>query len=290
MLYLFTGTPGSGKSLDAARIIKRCLNDGIKRDGRPTHPVIANFDINPKTKHYDCFTYCPNNELVPAYLYEFADDYWSGRPVKEETIYLFVDEAQLIFNSRDWSQGDRMAWIEFLSQHRHYGYRIYFMCQFDRMIDRQIRSLAEYEVKHRKVSSFGLKGKLLRYAALGELFCAVTVYYGMSEKIGAEFYRANRSLFRLYDSYTRFRRVGSAEPGALGGPQAMRDDPPETETCAADGDTAPLPPIHNRPRAQKAPKRPPKPAQRVNNPFAVLHDAAIPSDPQRLKLLALPEV
>lgn len=305
MLFLFTGTPGSGKSLDAARIIRRCLSVGRKRDGRPVHPVIANFDINPDTRGFDCFTYCPNNELTPDFLYSFADGYWDGRPVKEETIYLFVDEAQLIFNSRDWSQNDRMSWIEFLSQHRHYGYRIYFMCQFDRMIDRQIRSLAEYEVKHRKVSSFGIKGKLIRYAVLGELFCAVTVYYGMNEKTGAEFYRASKSLFRLYDSYSRFRRVGSAEGGGSGVPRPMRDGTALTTDDADKGDTRPFPAVVERlfaprlPRPSAASLSPssnpfrkpstPSPAP-VSNPFSDLRSAAVPSDPRRLELLRLPEV
>lgn len=234
MLFLFTGTPGSGKSLHAAKIIKEQLSYGRNRSGVPCHPVLANFDINPNTKGFDCFHYVPNHEMTPQLLYDYALDYWDGRPVEEETIYLFIDEAQLIFNSRDWSQNDRMAWIEFLSQHRHYGYRIYFMCQFDRMIDRQIRSLAEYQVIHRKVSSLGWKGKLARLFCFGELFVAVTVYYGMKEKIGAEFYRARKSLFRLYDSYTTFRRTAPAH-GGEGGATGTHPNPRAAEPPAESG-------------------------------------------------------
>ena len=242
MLLLFTGTPGSGKSLHAAKIIKEQLSYGRNRRGLPCHPVICNFDINPGTKHYDCFTYVPNNEMTPDFLYDYAREYWGNRPVKEETIYLFVDEAQLIFNSRDWSQSDRMAWIEFLSQHRHYGYRIYFMCQFDRMIDRQIRSLAEYQVVHRKVSSLGWKGKLVKLVSFGELFCAVTMYYGLKEKIGAEFFRARKSLYRLYDSYNTLRRKGQShggEGGATGTrPNSRAATPAHESICDV---TTPLP-------------------------------------------------
>lgn len=301
MLYLFTGTPGSGKSLHAAKIIKECLATGRRRDGRFALPVIANFDINPDTRGYDGFTYVNNFELTPDWLYEYAEEYWQGIHVKEETIYLFIDEAQLIFNSRDWSQHDRMAWIEFLSQHRHYGYRIYFMCQFDRMIDRQIRSLAEYEVKHRKVSSIGWKGKVVKLLCFGELFVAVTVYYGMNEKVGAEFYRARKSLFRLYDSYSRFRRVGGAEGGELGplpdAPTARADS--ANDSCGA---TEKLPTVKQRPFCVHVPERVTKAFNSLPSPQALAaplaHDSKLwkvaPAwsidRPSRIRLENLPEV
>ena len=37
------------------------------------------------------------------------------------------------------------------SQHRKLGYRVILIAQFDRMLDRQIRSVLEYEYIHRKV-------------------------------------------------------------------------------------------------------------------------------------------
>ena len=81
-----------------------------------------------------------------------------------------------------------------------FGYRILFVTQFDRMIGRQIRCLAEYEVKHRTMDSFGIRGKIASLLAFGQLFCAVAVYYGMDEKTGARFFRGRRSLYRLYDT------------------------------------------------------------------------------------------
>lgn len=225
MIYLFTGTPGSGKSLHAARLIR----DSLKW---AKLPVIANFPINEGTKGYERFTYVPNDKLTPDFLYDFARNFWGGRPVKEDKITLVVDEAQLLFNSRDWGQSNRMAWIEFLSQHRHFGYRIFLMCQFDRMIDRQIRSLCEYEWQHRKLGNYGWKGKFMRLFTFGELFICVKVFYGLGDKIGTEVFRADRKLFKLYDSYSTFRRVGGAEGGALGGPRPMADGAPEGAPAA----------------------------------------------------------
>lgn len=205
MIYLYSGTPGSGKSLHVASEIRDWLI--WKR-----LPVIANFDINPDTRGYaERFTYIPNNELKPSYLYDFAARYWKGRCVSEDSILLVIDEAQLVYNARDWQSGrDRMDWIEFFSQHRHFGYKVVLIAQFDRMIDRQIRSLIEVEVNHRKLGNFGWKGKLLSLPFGGKIFAAVSIYYGLREHIGTQWLLPRRKLFRLYDSYNRFEQVPDA--------------------------------------------------------------------------------
>ena len=201
MIYLYSGTPGSGKSLHTARDILDALK--VKK-----LPVIANFDINPDTKGYaERFTYRDNMSLTPDFLLAFSEDFFKGRKVKEDRILLVIDEAQLVFNSRNWNQGQRMAWIEFFSQHRHFGYKIILIAQFDRMIDRQIRSLVEIEVNHRKMGNFGVKGLLLSLPFRGRLFLAISYYYGLNEKVGTSFLLPRRRYFRLYDSYSRFRRV-----------------------------------------------------------------------------------
>lgn len=201
MIYLYSGTPGSGKSLHTARDILDALR--VKK-----LPVIANFDINPDTKGYsDRFTYRDNLSLTPDFLIKFSEDYFKGRKVKEDCILLVIDEAQLVFNSRNWNQGQRMVWIEFFSQHRHFGYKVILIAQFDRMIDRQIRSLVEIEVNHRKMGNFGVKGLLFSLPFRGRLFLAISYYYGLKEKVGTSFLLPRRRYFRLYDSYSRFRRV-----------------------------------------------------------------------------------
>ena len=219
MLFLYTDTPGSGKSLHVAKDVKEHLSYGL--------PVLANFPISPEVRGYERFRYVDNLSMTPDFLVSFAREFWGDRKVKEDRILLCVDEAQLLFNSRNWSQSDRMGWITFLSQHRHFGYKILFITQFDRMIDRQIRSLAEYEVKHRKMSSFGVRGKVASLLAGGQVFCAVTVYYGMNEKTGARFFRGKRSLYRLYDSYALFEGCGGGAEGRGDGvPAPMTDGAP----------------------------------------------------------------
>lgn len=201
MIYLYSGTPGSGKSLHVARDIRDALR--LKRK-----PVIANFDIDHSTRNYSkLFKFRTNDQLSPEWLTDFAVNYWKGRKVVEDEILLVVDEAQLVFNSRTWNAKSRRDWIEFLSQHRHYGYKIILIAQFDRMIDRQIRCLVEIEVNHRKMGNFGLKGLLLSLPFRGRLFLAVSYYYGLKEKVNTTFLLPRRAYFRLYDSYNRFRPV-----------------------------------------------------------------------------------
>ena len=73
---------------------------------------------------------------------------------------------------------------------------------FDRMIDRQIRSLIEYEYIHRKVSNFGLRGMFLCAVMLSpKLFVSVKVWYPMKEKVSSEFFKCKRKYYSLYDTY-----------------------------------------------------------------------------------------
>lgn len=198
MIYLYSGTPGSGKSLHMARVIYYTL---VRNK-----PVICNFEINRKyLKHKEKFEYVDNSGLNPDYLMQYSKDYFNGRTVREGEITLFIDECQTMFNARSWDAKGRESWNKFFQLHRHYGYDIVLVAQFDRMIDRQIRSLIEYEVIHRKVSNLGWRGKLLCALMLApKLFTAVKIWYPMKERIGSEMFRASKRYYRLYDTYMTF--------------------------------------------------------------------------------------
>lgn len=200
MISLYSGTPGSGKSLHVANRLYWWIKAG--------NPCVCNFPIaleKIRTKKEKRFTYVDNAHLSPAFLIDYAQSYIKEKGhVKEGSILLVIDECQLLFNSRDWGQKGRDAWLAFYTMHRHLGFDIILVAQFDRMIDRQIRSLIEYEYIHRKVSNFGWKGKLLSAVVLGNLFVSVKVWYPMKEKVGSEFYRAKKVYYGLYDTYAMF--------------------------------------------------------------------------------------
>ena len=127
-----------------------------------------------------------------------------GRKPKEGEILLVIDECQMLFNSRDWGRKDRAEWLSFFTQHRKLGYEIVLIAQFDRMLDRQVRSLIEYEYIHRKVSNFGIKGKILSLFCGGNLFVSVKVWYPMKEKVSSEFFIARKKYYTIYDTFTLF--------------------------------------------------------------------------------------
>lgn len=198
MIYLYSGTPGSGKSLHMARDIMVKL--------KRKHGVIANFPINTnklkkgifRKPGFGKFTYIDNSELTADFLKEYA--YKHHKIGKEGQTLVCIDECQVIFNAREFSRKDRMEWVKFFSQHRKLGYNIILISQNDRMIDRQIRCLIEYEYKHRKANCFGFIGMLIPVP----LFVSVIYWYGIREKIGTEFFTYRKKLSTLYDSYALF--------------------------------------------------------------------------------------
>ena len=187
MIYLYSGTPGSGKSLHQASDIYWWLHNG--------HSCICNFEINlDKIKIRDRkklgeFYYISNDVLRPELLVKYSQLYFRDHRFKEGAIRLYIDECQLLFNAREWNTKGRKEWLSFFTQHRKYGYDIYLIAQFDRMIDRQIRSLIEYEIIHRKVKNFGKWGFMINAAAAGQLFVAVKMWYPL--KYNCEYFTSN---------------------------------------------------------------------------------------------------
>lgn len=208
MIELYSGTPGSGKSLHTAAQIKKWVH-------YLRSPVIANFSFNSvacSPRGYGSLLIVDNNQLTPDFLIAFSEKYKSIRKwqsIPEEHILLVIDEAQILFNAREWQKGNRASWISFFTQHRKLGYKVILIAQFDRMLDRQIRSVIEYEHIHRKVKNIGRGGFLVSFLSGGQLHVDVKIYKPLNEKVSSEFFKGSKSLYALYDSYTRFSADGS---------------------------------------------------------------------------------
>lgn len=201
MITLYSGTPGSGKSLHAAENLLHCVNLHKKL-------CVTNYDIDRnKIKNNEFLITLDNFTITPKKLYEISNDFFADRKRKESQIVLFIDEAQLLFNSRNFSQQGRLEWLAFFSQHRKYGYDVILMAQFDRMLDRQIRSLIEYQYIHRKVSNFGLFGKILSFFFLGNLFICVKEWYPLKQVLGHEFFFAQKKYYEIYDTFATFEQA-----------------------------------------------------------------------------------
>lgn len=201
MIYLYSGTPGSGKSLHVARVIVEHLRMG--------RPVIGNFGLaleKLRSRRLGEYLEVDNMELTVDLLLRCSMGLRAlkGGRLREGYILLVIDESQILFNSRDYGRSDRRDWLSFFSQHRKLGYNVVLVAQYDRMLDRQIRALVEYEYIHRKVSNFGTVGFLLGAFFGGNLFVCVKKWYPMKEKIGSEFFIARKKYYGLYDTFTLF--------------------------------------------------------------------------------------
>jgi zona occludens toxin (predicted ATPase) len=143
------------------------------------------------------FVYVPIMDLTVEFLYRYAIR--NHKKGKEGQTLLVIDECQIIFNPRDFQQKDRRDWILFFSRHRHLGYNVILISQQDRLVDRQIRGMFEYEYKHRKVNNYGIAW-LLPFT----FFVCIQYWYGNRLRIGAEFIRYRKKIAQIYDSYTMY--------------------------------------------------------------------------------------
>lgn len=195
MIYFYSGTPGSGKSLHVARDIYHKLF--IKKQN-----VIANFPLNQKIldshKRRGEFLYVDTFDMSAQFFIEYAIK--NHKRGKENQTLAIIDECQIIYNPRSTlSDKNRIDWINFYTQHRKWGYNFILISQFDKLVDKQIRNLFEYDVKHRKVNNF----KFMRFVPIS-IFTAVTYWYGVRDRIDCEFFLYHKKYANLYDSYRDF--------------------------------------------------------------------------------------
>lgn len=193
-----------------ARVIQRHLRQGKM--------VVANFPValdvvQGHRKNIGRYVYIPNDRLTPTALIDLARDYFDGKKFREGEIILVIDECQLLYNARDWQKKGRDVWLAYYSQHRKYGYDVYLIAQYDGMVDKQIRAVVEYEVRHRKVSNYGIAGCIFSLLTAGNMHIAVRYWYPVQQYIDTDIYRADKRLYRLYDTWHDFGvPVGAGTP------------------------------------------------------------------------------
>lgn len=236
-IWLYTGTPGSGKSYHACRdIVAR-----LRRGGG----LIANFPVNEKAvkKCKSRVEYWDNAELTAERLVAYALQ--NHKIGKEGQTLVVIDECQVLFNCRDFGRKDRNAWVQLFAQHRKLGYNFILITQADRMIDKQIRCLVETEVKHRKLNNYGFGGGVLSLLTLGSTwFVSIEFWYGGNKlKLDQQIFRYSKRYEKVYDSYRLFADMaGSAGSGVCAGgnrvavgPRGTAPEPPAAAPAAEEG-------------------------------------------------------
>lgn len=228
MIRLFTGFPGAGKSFHATLI---GCNVADAKFGKCW--VIANFPIAKKKvgifrkrEIEPRWIFRENDELTVEFLVKVSRE--KGFYGHEGSALIIWDEAGIAFNSRDWNVKPdvRKDWIKFLAHHRKFGYDVIFVSQDSRMIDRQIRSLVEYEVQHKKMNNWFVF-KLLPFT----MFAAISFWNGLRNIRGTlQLIVYKKRIAKRYDTAALFgyepeettapRAVGE---GASRGPRAHGD-------------------------------------------------------------------
>lgn len=199
-ISLYSGTPGSYKSYHATADIIQWLGRGKN--------VIANFPVNAdkyynnKKKKLGKFIFLKNSDLTIDYLLNFAKKYHEKNSLKPQTL-IVIDEASILFNSRQFDVKGRMEWVNFFANHRHFNFEVILIAQNDRMLDRQIRGLLEYDMKHRALKNWNLPMALLSLVCKG-IFHVVEYWYPCRIKTDTHLKRFKKKIANCYDTMALF--------------------------------------------------------------------------------------
>lgn len=218
MIYLYSGTPGSGKSYDAAEMICKKYKQGKN--------IFCNFEINedylrkryPKSKaHIFCIE---NRDLkYPFGLTGFSNNFHYrdslGR-VPEKQSYLFIDECNNNFDSRTWNEKGRTEWNHWFSEHRKDGFQVILITQSVDDIDKKIRKRIEIEVQHFNISNFKVFGKILALLFGGNLFVRRSQWFtkgkSKANKISSSFVIGRKKYFQVFNTSRRFNKALDDNP------------------------------------------------------------------------------
>lgn len=243
MIQIIQGTPGSGKSAVATVDMLEFLEAG--------GVVACNYSLVPGW-HYKLADMHPRVRFGLADRDLKAQSYWSRafRIGTVDTIYelsehlkrlappnkdgrmkegagrLYIDEAQLLFNSRTWQKN--RGFIEFFTQHRKLGWDVYLVAHAATMIDAQIRDLIEYEARLRNMNKVKVFGMFP--VSPYPVFLSIVRYAGISAGAGQiawrRLYRLHKKYASLYDSMQVFAFDDAEVSVSHQGP-AMLPVPPE---------------------------------------------------------------
>ncbi len=195
-ISLYTGTPGSYKSYAAVCEALSWLSLGRN--------VITNFPLDWSKKLRKIkgdYQYWSNSDITPNNLLAYAEDH-HRRSFKAQTLVV-IDEASILFNSRDFARKDRIDWINFFANHRHFNFEFILISQNDKMLDKQIRGLVEYDIKHRALSNYNLLTLLLSKLC-GGVYLTVSYWYPCKAKNGVSVHKFSKRKAKCYDTMALF--------------------------------------------------------------------------------------
>lgn len=224
MIELYSGTPGSGKSLHCAHEIADWLRAGknvistcnIDTDLCFLNPFqkwyVNHFNKKPKhikrNKKADNFYYIPIEEITPDWLYSFAAKHHSFG--HEHQTVIFLDECVAIFSPTVLAEDKKginkwNAWDTFFRKHRHIGFDVVLIPQSKKLIARKVIEYCEFETKHYNRKNQGFLGWLFALFCGGSLFSWSKCWRGTGQKPFEQGFFTYKPLYGLmYNSYSMF--------------------------------------------------------------------------------------
>jgi len=104
-----------------------------------------------------------------------------------------LDEAQNIFNNREWQNKANMECARYLMEHRHYGHKVIMITPAIDSLDASIRRVAEFTYKNKSFSALG-NAKTVRCAIIDQ--CNMT-----REPLQVIQWRHDARIYQCYSSY-----------------------------------------------------------------------------------------
>lgn len=220
MIQLYSGTPGSGKSLHAAHdirfnlrigrnVISTCFIDTSLCFLNPIQEFIFNkFGKRPRKhkpdKREKNFHFIDINDITPDYLYDFAARHHEFG--KEHQTVIYFDECVAIFSPTvigdDKDKWNR--WEDFFRKHRHLGFDCILIPQSAKLISRKVIEYCEFDVRHFNRKHQGFLGFIFSIF-VGGLFSYSTYWRGIRGKpLDSGFYTYKPLYGQMYNSYSMF--------------------------------------------------------------------------------------
>lgn len=197
MIECWTGRPGSGKSLHMAYDLISELRRGKL--------CIVNFEVNKeylkKFKPKGKLIYINTFDMSVQQLKDISRLYL--KHFKESQAMIYIDEAAILFNCRNFKDRQRLVWLDFFSKHRKFGYDIVLTTQSIKSLDKQLRDLIEFEVKHIAVRHYKVLGFLISLFT-GGCFVAKRVWMGTKERLNSQWLFLNKKKARIYNTFEIF--------------------------------------------------------------------------------------
>ena len=189
MIIVYEGIPGSGKTYDAVRKLTDNLRLGRK--------CYTNIDGMASQECAEAMKFVSGlNDYDFARLFHFlsADDIKHFWEICEPGSLIVLDEIHKYFNSRDWQTENNRGFGSWASTHRHGGYDLVLITQKIEKIDSQVRTLAEWTYRYRKINFVGnliQKGYIV-YCHSGD---------DTSDVLSKQIRRYDKKVFACYQSY-----------------------------------------------------------------------------------------